>query len=489
MSQNPTLAALVERLSEARVLCIGDVMLDRFISGEVERISPEAPIPVLHIQDETSMLGGAGNVVRNITTLGGKVDFISVIGDDEAGCEIGALLKENASIETTLLIEDERETAIKTRFLAGNQQMLRADRETVSDVSKETADAIITTATGSLGNVGAVMLSDYGKGVLSDAALHRLIDLAREAGKAVIIDPKGDDYARYNGASLITPNRKELTEASGMATGSDDDIIAASRSLITAYDLGAVLATRSGDGMTLVSADTHHHLSAQAREVFDVSGAGDTVAAAMAAALSIGASLENAAALANAAAGIVVGKVGTAAVYMSELIATLHHQDISDAEAKVRSTDEMVSRVEVWKRQGLKIGFTNGCFDLLHPGHISLLTQAKGASDRLIVGLNSDQSIKRLKGEDRPVQSEAARATVLASLTSVDAVVIFGEDTPLGLIEKLKPNVLIKGADYTEETVVGAKIVKASGGKIFLAKLEDGFSTTSTIERMNNNGD
>ena len=485
MSDTPSLVPLVEQLAEARVLCIGDVILDRFITGEVERISPEAPIPVLRIAEETTMLGGAGNVVRNITTLGGQVHFISVLGDDDAGKNVASMIDGHSGACANLLRDPARETAIKTRFLAGNQQMLRADKETVSDISDALADQMLEIVERELSSCGAVMLSDYGKGVLTNSVLKRLIDICTKAGVPVVVDPKGTEYSCYKGATLVTPNRKELEQATGLPTRTNEEVVAAARHLIETTGVKAVLATRSADGMSLVTAGHVDHLPAEAREVFDVSGAGDTVAATISAALSVGGDMKDAAALANTAAGIVVGKFGTATVYMAELIGSLHHQSVSEAEAKVRTDRETAERVAVWRRQGLRVGFTNGCFDLLHPGHLALLNQAKEACDRLIVGLNTDASVKRLKGPSRPLQSESARAQVLASLAGVDAVVLFDDETPLRLIELLLPDILVKGADYTEDTVVGADVVKRNGGRIVLAKLADGFSTTATVDRMN----
>jgi len=479
------LSLLVERLSEARVLCIGDIILDKFVSGEVERISPEAPIPILTITDETSMLGGAGNVVRNITTLGGQVHFLSVVGNDDAGRTVAGMLDQHAGVQAELITDPTRETAIKTRFLAGNQQILRTDRETVSSISDALVDRIMVSLENEISSIGAVMLSDYGKGVLSNGLLRHVIKMCNDTAVPVIVDPKGTDYTCYRGATLVTPNRKELEQASGMPTKTDADVVAAARHLITNCGIISVLVTRSADGMSLVSAEQTDHLAAEAREVFDVSGAGDTVAAAMSAALSIGIDTKDAAALANSAAGIVVGKFGTATVYTSELIGSLQHQNVSEAEAKVCTDDQTAEHVAGWRRLGLKVGFTNGCFDLLHPGHLSLLNQAKNACDRLIVGLNTDASVKRLKGSERPLQSESARALVLASLASVDAVVLFDDETPLRLIELLLPDVLVKGADYTEDNVIGADVVKGNGGHVVLAGLADGFSTTATIERMN----
>jgi len=336
------------------------------------------------------------------------------------------------------------------------------------------------------GGIGVMVLSDYGKGVLTDTLTARLIALAQAHGVPVVVDPKGADYRRYRGASLVTPNRKELHEATALPTGSDAEVEAAARAVVEGCGIAGVLATRSQDGMTLLDATgAIHHLAAEAREVFDVSGAGDTVVATLAAALAAGLAVADAAALANVAAGIVVGKVGTAAVHAVELENALRHQDLEDAEAKILPLERAVERAEGWRRRGLSVGFTNGCFDLLHPGHLALLRQARAACDRLIVGLNSDSSVQRLKGPTRPVQSEAARSAVLASLSMVDGVVIFSDDTPLRLIETLRPDVLVKGADYTVETVVGADLVQGWGGKVVLATLEPGQSTTNTIRRMN----
>ena len=481
-------AALVSRaagLRGARVLCIGDVMLDRFVYGEVERISPEAPIPVLRVLRETAMLGGAGNVVRNLVALGARAHFLAAVGDDIAGREVTRLIGEQEGVEPVIVVEAERQTTIKTRFFAASQQLLRVDRETSEPLGDSARERIRMTVTKLLGDVGAVTLSDYDKGVLVPPLVRAVIDAAVAAKRPVLIDPKGADYSIYRGATLVTPNRKELHEATRMPVGNDEEIVAAARHLMAIAGIANVLVTRSQDGMTLVA--NHglaHHLPAEAREVFDVSGAGDTVVAVMAATIAGGALALEAARLANIAAGIVVGKVGTAVVSTDELVAALHHSDISISEAKSVSRDGAVAQVERWRRKGLRIGFTNGCFDLLHPGHVSLLTQARAACDRLVVGLNSDASVRRLKGANRPVQGEAARATVLASLAGVDLVAIFEEDTPEKLIRALRPDVLVKGADYTIDKVVGADLVQGWGGRVVLAELAPGHSTTATIARM-----
>ena len=486
MTTLSSLADLIERLNGARVLCVGDVMLDRYVMGEVERISPEAPIPVLRTQRETSMLGGAGNVASNIAVLGGGGRFIGVVGEDAAGDEIARLLSNLQAIHADLVRDSERHTTLKTRFVGSNQQLMRADVESTEALSAQCQAQVLEHITHSGDTIGAVVLSDYGKGVLSDTIIQGVITKAHAAKIPVVIDPKGSDYSRYRGADIITPNKKELMDATAMPARTDDDVVAACMHLIESCGVGGVLATRSADGMTLVTKDRDPlHLKAEAREVFDVSGAGDTVVATLALALAGGADLNDAASLANTAAGIVVGKAGTATVSGAELARALHHQDLGQAEAKLNDLDRAIAKVALWRDQGLKVGFTNGCFDLLHPGHISLLSQARAACDRLVVGLNSDSSVRGLKGETRPVQSEAARAAVLGALVAVDLIVLFSDETPIQLIEALHPNVLVKGADYTIDTVVGADIVHGYGGRVVLADLVDGHSTTNTIERMN----
>jgi len=483
------LARDVEALAGTPVLCVGDLMLDRFVYGSVERISPEAPIPVLRIERRASMLGGAGNVAANLDALGCQPRFLSVVGDDEAGSAILHRLAEGRLGEACHIVtEPGRRTTEKTRYFAHNQQLLRTDHETVSPITAASRDSLLAAARTLIKDVQAVILSDYGKGVLTADLCQALIAMAREVGRPVIVDPKGSDYERYRGAGVVTPNRRELGQAIGLPVGSDEEIVRAARLLMERHGLGAVVATRSEQGMTVVTGANGNgdetRLPAEAREVFDVSGAGDTVVATLGAALGAGVPVVDAARLANLAAGVVVGKVGTAVVRVPELLAALHHQEWAEGEAKVVSLDTAGERVERWRRQGYRVGFTNGCFDLIHPGHVSLLQQARAACDRLVVGLNSDGSVHRLKGETRPVQTEVARATVLASLRPVDLVVVFAEDTPLAVIQALRPDVLVKGADYRIEQVVGAELVQSYGGRVVLADLSEGHSTTATIARM-----
>jgi D-beta-D-heptose 7-phosphate kinase/D-beta-D-heptose 1-phosphate adenosyltransferase len=475
------MSAHVEALRGVRVMCIGDVMLDRYVYGEVTRVSPEAPIPVCRVTDERAMLGGAGNVARNLSALGVGIEFITVVGDDPAGSEVAGLIGEMDGAESHLLKAPGRTTTVKSRYIAGGQQLLRADHETEAAVPAAIEDGIIDRLDQAIERVGAVILSDYGKGVLTPKVMSRVIEKARASGIPVVVDPKGPDYGVYRGATILTPNRRELAEASRMADRTDEEIVAAARHIVSACGVDSVLVTRGGDGMTLVDGADAVHLAAEAREVFDVSGAGDTVVAAVAAGLAAGLEADEAAGLANVAAGIVVGKSGTAVAASDEIIDTLRAGEFKSA-----SLPAALDRLATWRANGLKVGFTNGCFDLIHPGHVSLLSQARKACDRLIVGLNSDASTRRLKGDSRPVQSEAARAAVLGSLASVDLVVIFDEDTPIKLIEALRPDVLVKGADYALDQVVGGDIVQGYGGRVMLATLEPGHSTTATISRMAN---
>ena len=485
MGGKPDLLGAIDGLRGAPVLCLGDIMLDRFHHGQVTRISPEAPIPVFSFESEKSMLGGAGNVMRNLVGLGSRVSFVSVIGDDPAGGEVRALVAAENCASVELLTDDKRRTSIKTRFIAGTQQMMRADRESLHPLPPSIGEAVLEAARTAMNACAVVVISDYGKGFFANRLAARVIEAAAEKGLPVIVDPQGHDYAIYAGATLLTPNRKELAEATRLPTGNDDQVEAAVRSLIEAHGFDRVLATRSAQGMSLIEAGgPTHHLAAEAREVFDVSGAGDTVVATLAAAMAAGLALPQAAVLANLAGGMVVGKVGTAVVQADDLADSLRHNQLAQGEGKIATQEAGLAGIEAWRGQGLKIGFTNGCFDLLHPGHLSLLAQARGACDRLVVGLTGDGSVKRLKGAGRPIQNEAARAQVLASLESVDMVIIFADDTPEKLIAALRPEIFVKGADYRIEKIPEARLVKAYGGRILLAELAEGHSTTGTIARL-----
>lgn len=460
-------------------------MLDHFVYGTVERISPEAPIPVLKVQRETRMLGGAGNVVRNISALGASATLVAVIGDDAAGQAVDDLIKAEPHLKSALLTIPGRPTSLKVRHVASNQQMLRTDRETSTPLDAGEEARLTAILQQEVSRADIVILSDYAKGVLTPGIISAVCSLARAQGKRVIADPKSVDFTRYVGVHVLTPNAKELAAATGLPVSGDVAAAAAAGRALQTAGLEAVLVTRSEQGMTLVARNAEPaHYPAQAREVFDVSGAGDTVIATLAVTMAAGAPLQEAVAIANVAAGIVVGKSGTAVVRPDEIAQAMQSQDFQGAESKVRTLGSALDLVQTWRARGLSIGFTNGCFDLIHPGHISLLAQARGQCDRLIVGLNTDASVKRLKGSSRPINSELARAIVLAALESVDAVVLFDQDTPIELIKAIRPDVLVKGADYTVDKVVGGDFVTESGGRVFLAELTPGQSTTNIVQRL-----
>ena len=485
MINAPSVEANLHCLTGLRLLCIGDVMLDRFVYGAIERISPEAPVPVIRIEREAAMLGGAGNVARNVAALGASVHLVAVCGNDDTGREVRERLAGQARLDASIIIEAGRQTSIKTRYVAASQQVLRADRETTTPLGAAASEELIAAAIDAMPGSSVVVLSDYAKGVLSGANSERLIEAASRHGLPVIVDPKGRDYRRYRGARLLTPNRRELTEATGLPVTSIEEVATAAGRLRAMADVAAIVVTLGRDGMLVLDGDADPvRIEASARDVFDVTGAGDTVVAALACLLAAGCTLIEAAVAANAAAGIVVGKVGTAVVTAEELTQAMRLSHLSVAEAKMCSLPAALEQVAAWQQQGVVVGFTNGCFDLIHPGHISLLAQARANCERLIVGLNSDASVRRLKGKGRPVQSEAARALVLASLATVDMVVGFAEDTPLALIEALRPDVLIKGADYRIDEVVGADFVRSRGGRVVLAALEPGYSTSATLAKL-----
>ena len=481
MPDRARLVDALDRLAGARVAVIGDVMLDRYVYGEAERISPEAPVPVLRVTDEKAMLGGAGNVVRNLSAMGVKSACLAVVGADSDGERVRALLDEATGVAAHLVVAADRPTSRKTRFVSGGHQLLRVDRERAEPLTPAMETELIAHIPAVLSGARAVILSDYGKGALTDGVIAAVIAAAKKVAVPVLVDPKGRNYAKYRGASLVTPNRTELREATGLPTGTSEAVAVAARKIIAECDIAAVLGTRGPQGMTLVEGGGGpSDIAAATREVFDVSGAGDTVIATMAAGLAAGLSLIDAARIANIAAGIVVGKVGTAVARRDEIDAVL----LDRRREKIVDVALAVDQIARWRARGQKVSFTNGCFDLLHPGHLHLLKQARAQCDRLVVGLNSDSSVRRLKGNGRPVQNEADRAKVLAGLEDVDLVTIFAEDTPEALIAALRPDVLVKGADYTMDTVVGADLVKGYGGKVVLAELLPGHSTSATVARL-----
>jgi D-beta-D-heptose 7-phosphate kinase/D-beta-D-heptose 1-phosphate adenosyltransferase len=477
------------RFANTTVLCIGDLMLDHFVYGEVSRVSPEAPTLVVSVAREEQLLGGAGNVARGIAALGAQCIFVGVIGEDEAGRVLArAFVEGYPSIETHLVVDSSRPTTRKVRFVSQHHSthLLRADWELAAPARNDLEQSLIRACMLALPRADAVVLSDYAKGVLGPALIRTVIDKARELGKPVIVDPKGEEFSIYRGASLITPNRKELAEATRCPVRGDSEIATAAERLSQTADCAAVLVTRSEEGMTLYSQrDGALHVRAYPVKVRDVSGAGDTVAAVMAVMLAGGAGLEPAVRAANAAAAVVVGKRGTSTASMAELRSRLlPAASLAPEEKIVFDWSVLEERLDEWRGQRLRVGFTNGCFDLLHPGHIRLMTEARAACDRLVVGLNSDASVRRLKGRERPLQDQQSRAEVLAALEAVDMIVVFEQDTPIELIQRVKPEVLIKGADYRIEEVVGRELVESAGGRVVLVPLLPGHSTTGLVERQ-----
>jgi D-beta-D-heptose 7-phosphate kinase/D-beta-D-heptose 1-phosphate adenosyltransferase len=431
------------------------------------------------------MPGGAANVARNIAAMGAHAILLGVVGDDAWAGDLRVQLVSAATIDARLIVDSSRPTSVKTRYVADGQQVMRADRESRDPLPAHIAERLLDEFSVALAGAEAVVLSDYAKGVLSDPVTRAAIDIARRAGKIVIVDPKSKNFARYRGATVLTPNQMELQQACGQECLADEQVVHGAHRILEQGICDAMVVTRGKDGMSIVQAGgSAVHLPTAKRQVFDVSGAGDTVVAVIALGLAVGAGVVDAAALANIAAGIVVGKRGTATVTAGEMIAIQRPFDASADPQKIFALDTVLQLARSWREQGLKIAFANGCFDLLHPGHISLLEQARHSADRLIVGLNADSSIRRLKGPNRPIQAEVARATVLSAVKSVDAVVIFAEDTPIDLIQALAPDVLVKGADYTLDQVVGADFVIRRGGKVLLADLLAGHSTTDTVTRV-----
>lgn len=478
---------IINKIKKAGVVVVGDIMLDRFIYGSAERISPEGPVPVLKVGKETEMLGGAGNVLSNLAGLGAGCTIVAVTGRDENGQRVRAIIQ-NTGYDDSALVEDAgRPTTVKTRFIAQNQQLLRTDSEDTAEISKDIQNVLMKAIEKALPKAGALVLSDYNKGVLTPVFIQDIIKKAKAAGVPVLVDPKRDDFSIYAGADYVTPNRKELSQAvRGMPVKLDEEVEAAALALIEQSGIGAVIATRSEDGMSVVrNGQAAIHIKTRAREVYDVSGAGDTVIAVLAAALGAGADIKEAAALANKAGGIVVGKLGTAAISADELA----HDDDHKNSAQVMGWNEARAQIDEWKAQGFRVGFTNGCFDILHYGHVNYLSEAAGKCDRLVIGLNSDASVKILKGPERPVNDETARASVIGALASTDMVVLFGatearqDNTPCDLIAHLRPDVFFKGGDYTIDQLPEAKIVQAYGGSVEIMPMYEGYSTTAIIEK------
>jgi D-beta-D-heptose 7-phosphate kinase/D-beta-D-heptose 1-phosphate adenosyltransferase len=484
---------LADRLNHTRVLVVGDLMLDCYYWGDVGRISPEAPVPVVKVARKTFSLGGAGNVAANLAGLGGGAIIVGLIGQDEAAGRIREMLAA-VEVDDGCVVDVDRPSITKTRIMASNQQVVRLDEEDSSAISVWTADRILEAVDQLLPRVDAVILSDYGKGMFASADfMQALIRACRGKGLPVFVDPKGRHWERYAGATCITPNTAELELATGTSVAAEPDLVPAARNIRDRLQLDWLLVTRGPRGMALFGADAAPlSIAAQSREVFDVSGAGDTVIATLAACVASGMAFGDAAAIANQAAGIVVGKLGTQPVQWPELARVLTDAPGNQPAStlwKVADPQEALSRLSRWRQADQRIVFTNGCFDLLQPGHVSLLHQARHLGDRLIVGLNTDASIQRLKGPQRPILPGQDRAAILSALEDVDMVVFFDEDTPLNLIEQLKPDILVKGADYRIEEVVGREAVEFYGGQVRLVDILDGHSTTTIVRKLSANDD
>jgi D-beta-D-heptose 7-phosphate kinase/D-beta-D-heptose 1-phosphate adenosyltransferase len=479
------LQLLLQRVAGARVVAVGDLMVDRFVYGDVARISAEAPIPVMARTRESVMLGAAGNVARNVAALGGEVALVGVIGRDGAGREAKDLIAAEPHIEGYLITDAERPTTIKTRFVSSGQQLLRVDEETTRPVAGEIERQLVRTLADAARGAKAILLSDYGKGVVTAAVIQAAQAAAEREGAVLIVDSKARSFVRYGAADIIKPNAAELAYAVDLPAETDAEVEAALAQALALCECKAVLVTRSAKGMSLaVRGEAVRHFRRPPPEVFDTSGAGDTALAALGASLSAGAPLDEAIDFALLAAGVVVQKTGTATASPDEMIEAEIIERVAPAEAKIATPERMSREAARWRERGLKVGFTNGCFDILHRGHIAYLAQAREWCDRLIVGLNTDGSVRALKGEGRPVNDLESRALVLGGLRSVDLVVAFDDATPLKLIEAAQPDVLIKGSDYELDGVVGRQLVEGWGGQVRLADFVEGHSTSATIEKL-----
>ncbi|HXJ90447.1 MAG TPA: D-glycero-beta-D-manno-heptose-7-phosphate kinase [Candidatus Binatia bacterium] len=479
-----TIEAVKREFGRPQILVVGDLILDRYLWGRVERISPEAPVPVVHLEHRAHTPGGAANVACNLARLGCQVSLAGIIGDDDDGRDLIETLA-NFDVETSAIqIVRGRPTTVKTRVVGGHQQMLRLDSEDRSALAPSECQRLLDALLPTVSRYSALVLSDYDKGTLGEDVCKRLIVGAKEASISVFVDPKGLSYRKYAGATMICPNRSEVAMATGTSPDNLSLLFEKTEELRSNLGIDFVALTLSDLGIAVFQTGSTYQCAAKAREVFDVSGAGDTVIATLAAAFSCGLDLYDCAQLANTAAGIVIGKVGTVTISRDELLVTLSKQSLTQVSDKVCSLEQVRKTLAVWRAEGERVVFTNGCFDLLHLGHVKLLESAKQEGDRLVVGLNSDRSVRLLKGPDRPVLGEIERAQMLAAMSPVDAVVIFDDETPLNLIRAIRPDVLVKGADYKEHQVVGGSEVRSWGGRVALIPLVEGHSTTKLLTRL-----
>ena len=473
---------MIKLNKKPNILVIGDLMIDHYLWGSCDRISPEAPVQVVNVKKESSVLGGAGNVINNLVTLGSVVDVISVIGNDSVANELKSLLEKIDVPTSNLVVENNRKTSKKSRLIASQQQVLRYDMESIDDINENSHKQIIQTLEKNINKYSSIILSDYGKGVLTTNLTKEIIKIANKNSIKVLVDPKGKDYSKYKGSYTLTPNKKEAMEATNIDIKDESSLIEALKSLKTQCELEVSLITLSEQGIAIFD-DELTIKPTVAREVYDVTGAGDTVIASIAFALGNNLDIKDAIYFANLAAGVVVGKIGSATTTLDEIYEYEYSLHKSNSTSHIKTFDEIKTLASKLHSQGKKIVFTNGCFDILHVGHVKYLEVAKSYGDVLILGLNADSSVKKLKGPTRPINTQDDRAYILASLESVDYVVIFEEETPYELIKLIKPHVLVKGGDYEGKEVVGQDIAD----ELKLVQFVDGKSTTNTIKRIQEN--
>ena len=473
---------MIKLNKKPNILVIGDLMIDHYLWGSCDRISPEAPVQVVNVKKESSVLGGAGNVINNLVTLGSVVDVISVIGNDSVANELKSLLEKIDVPTSNLVVENNRKTSKKSRLIASQQQVLRYDMESIDDINENSHKQIIQTLEKNIDKYSSIILSDYGKGVLTTNLTKEIIKIANKNSIKVLVDPKGKDYSKYKGSYTLTPNKKEAMEATNIDIKDENSLIEALKSLKTQCSLEVSLVTLSEQGIAIFD-DELTIKPTVAREVYDVTGAGDTVIASIAFALGNNLDIKDATYFANLAAGVVVGKIGSATTTLDEIYEYEYSLHKSNSTSHIKTFDEIKTLASKLHNQGKKIVFTNGCFDILHVGHVKYLEVAKSYGDVLILGLNADSSVRKLKGPTRPINTQDDRAYILASLESVDYVVIFEEETPYELIKLIKPHVLVKGGDYEGKEVVGQDIAD----ELKLVQFVDGKSTTNTIKRIQEN--
>lgn len=483
MINHSKLTKIINGIKKIKVLVVGDIMLDKYISGSVERVSPEAPIPIININKTEFRIGGSGNVLKNLNSLNVKTSFISIIGKDDAGKILKKNIEKLNNIEYALLIDKNRKTSVKTRYIAEGQQLFRTDEETVDILNKNFKDRIFQYFKLFTKQSDIIIFSDYGKGIFLDNFCQKLITHAKKVKKQIIIDPKGNNFEKYKGAFFITPNSKEVYKATNINPTNNTLAENAGKKIINSNWANNVLITRGSDGLSIIQNNTVHHIKANSEEVFDVTGAGDTVIALFSAAVAAGNNYIDSAYFANLGASLVVKKLGTSSINSEEFIKLFNSKN----QSKILNKFNLKTTIAKWKNNNQKIGFTNGCFDLLHSGHIDMFLKAAETCDRLIVALNTDSSIKRLKGETRPILNFKARKKIISSLEMVDAVIGFEEDTPIKLIKSIKPDILYKGADYKINDIVGANFIKKYGGKTERIKLTKNQSTTKLISMLNKN--